>query len=531
MKRFHNAPLLGALLGILAGAGLARAEPPPFIAVDADNSAAMARDVNARQPDGSTALQWAVYREDLAEVQRLLHAGADLTLANSFGATPLALAADSGNVAIIRALLKAGANPNAANAEGQTALMAVARTGKVDAAKLLVRAGAQVNTTEHWGGQTALMWAAAQSQPQMIRFLVSRGANVNERSRVHDWARKVTAEGREKGMDRGGFTPLLYAAREGCEACITALLQGRADINLADPYGTTPLVLALMNLRFDAAKKLIEAGADIQAWDFYGQTPLYAAVDMNAVPRGGRPDVASTDAATGMDIIQMLIARGANVNAQLKLRLPLRSMPGDRNADFRVLNTGATPLMRAAVGADLPAMQVLLKAGALVDLPIADGTTPFFGTILPAAARARFKTEEQALAAMRLLKAAGADPAKAVGQSTRVLHLIHVLTPNNARVPGSTALMMATVQGWTSIMRELAAYGVDLDARDADGLTALDYAMGRERYGFLQVKPAPRPDLAALLRELGAKAENPDQAPWPPLSTPRITARVPEVLY
>jgi ankyrin repeat protein len=514
----------------LCTAGTALAETPPFLAEDADNSAAMARDVNARQPDGSTALQWAAYREDLAQVQQLLKAGADVRIANAFGATPLSLAADTGNAPIIAALLKAGADARAGNAEGQTALMAVARTGRVDAAQLLVRAGAEVNARERWGGQSALMWAASQRQPQMIHYLVKVGARVNERGIVHDWARKVTAEGREKGMDRGGFTPLLYAAREGCAACVTELLKGGADINLADPYGTTPLVLALMNLRFDTAKTLIEAGADVNLWDFYGQSPLYAAVDMNAVPHGGRPDVASTDSATAMDIIQMLIARGANVNAQLKLHLPQRAMPADRNADFRVLNTGATPLMRAAVGVDIPAMQVLLKAGALIDLPLADGTTPLFATILPATARARFKTQEQALAAMRVLKSAGADPAKAVGQSTRVLHLIHIHALDHARVPGTTALMMATVQGWTSVMRELASYGVDMDAMDSDGLTALDYAMGRERYGFLQVKPPARPELAALLRELGAKLEHPDQAPWPPLASPHITALVPEVL-
>ena len=154
------------------------------------------------------------------------------------------------------------------------------------------------------------MWAAAQRQPQMIRLLLKAGAKPNSRSLVHDWARKVTAEGREKGMDRGGLTPLLYAAREGCTACIGELIRGGADINLPDPSGTTPLVLALMNLRFDAAQTLIDLGADIQAWDFYGQTPLYAAVDMDTVPAGGRPDVASTDATTALDIIRVLIARG-----------------------------------------------------------------------------------------------------------------------------------------------------------------------------------------------------------------------------
>ena len=162
-------------------------------------------------------------------------------------------------------------------------------------------------------------------------------------------------------------------------------------------------------------------------------------------------------------------------------------------------------------------MQALLQAGALVDLPVADGITPFFATILPATGRARFKTEQQALEAMRVLKAAGADPARAVTAGPRVLHLIHVHTPDHARVPGTTPLMMAAVRGWKDVAKELVSYGMDVNAKDADGMTALDYAMGRERFGFLQVKPSPNPEMAAVLRELGATLETPDPPAWPPL--------------
>jgi hypothetical protein len=166
-----------------------------------------------------------------------------------------------------------------------------------------------------------------------------------------------------------------------------------------------------------------------------------------------------------------------------------------------------------------------------VDLPIVDGTTPLFGTVIAASTRARNKTEDQALAAMRLLKAAGADPRKATGQGYRVLHIIHLHTLDHARVPGTTALMMAVVRDWKRVVRQLAEWDVDLDAKDSDGLTALDYAMGRERYGYLQVKPPAVPGMAELLRELGATVENTNAPVWPPLSVPQITARVPEVLY
>ena len=46
-------------------------------------------DVNARKPDGSTPLQWAVYDDNVAEVQRLIKAGADVSLANDYGASPV----------------------------------------------------------------------------------------------------------------------------------------------------------------------------------------------------------------------------------------------------------------------------------------------------------------------------------------------------------------------------------------------------------------------------------------------------------
>lgn len=516
-------------LQLLAGTAAEATEPVAFVPPDLMRSVDTGAAVDARLADGSTALQWAVYRGDAREVQRLIHAGANVSLANRYGATAMSIAAEKGDADSIRLLLKAGANADSPNPEGQTALMAVARTGNVEAATLLVRAGAHVNARERWGNQSALMWAAARQQPQMVRFLVRHGADVNARGAVRDWPRKVTSEPREKDMDRGGFTALLYAAREGCAACAKELLAGRADLDLPDGHGTTPLMLAIMNLKFDTAKFLIEAGANIQLWDFYGETPLYAAVDMNVVPRGVRVDTPSTDNATSLDIIRLLLARGANVNAQLKLPLPSRTpaLAGGR-VDKRVHNIGATPLLRAAVGADLESMQLLIDHGALVELPLADGTTPLLAALLPSVTRAPEKTEQQALAAMRLLKSAGADPNNAVTRSNTALHLIHTHGANEARVRGSTALQMATVQGWKDVMKQLAAWGVDVDARDADGLTALDYAMGRERIGFLQQRPDPRKDTAELLHTLGATVENPDTPPWKPLSVPKITAAIPD---
>src|SRR5262249_15822914 len=253
-------------------------------------------------------------------------------------------AAINGNVAILDRLLKSGADAESPNADGQTALMVVARTTNVDAAKLLLSRGANVNAVEKWREQTALMWAAAESQPAMVKLLVAARADVNARSKVNNWERQVTAEARAIARPSGGLTPLLYAARQGCLECTKVLVEGGADVDLGDPDNVSPLLLATLNGRFDVAAYLISKGANVNKWDWWGQSPLYAAVDMNTLPHGGRPDRPSLDETTSLQLIQTLLEKGANPNLQLKLLPPFRSLGADRGVDS-MLTIGTTPLL------------------------------------------------------------------------------------------------------------------------------------------------------------------------------------------
>jgi uncharacterized protein len=448
-------------------------------------------DVNATEVDGTTALMWAAYYGDADVVAALLSAGADATPHNDYGVSALSEAAIAADTAVIRLLLEAGADPDSPTPEGQTALMAVARTGNVQAAELLIRAGADVNAREEWGGQSALMWAAAQSQPAMIALLIEHGAEVDARGAIRDWQRKVTAEPRPKDMNRGGFTPLLYAAREGCIACAHELLAGGADINLSDPERVSPLNLALINQNFDFAAYIIEAGADVDRWDFFGRSPLYNAVDMNTLPalgnrEGGRNDIPSADATTPLEIVAMLLAAGANPNLQLKLRPPYRNVPFDRGAD-PLLGTGATPLLRAAQAADIEAIRLLLAAEALVDLPNANGFTPLMAAagmgIGNRPSRGVFRTVDDGVIAVDMLVAAGAD--------------INA-TANNGRTAAHGPAMM----GWNPLIRALHRHGADFTVADNQGRTPLDLARGDFQAGFLESPPEPREATIALLEEL-----------------------------
>ena len=70
--------------------------------------------MNAAESDGTTALHWAVYQNDVELVERLIKAGANVNAMNEYGSAPLAEAAATGNTAIIEKLLKAGADPESA---------------------------------------------------------------------------------------------------------------------------------------------------------------------------------------------------------------------------------------------------------------------------------------------------------------------------------------------------------------------------------------------------------------------------------
>ncbi|HHX81996.1 MAG TPA: hypothetical protein GX696_03310 [Pseudomonadaceae bacterium] len=450
---------------------------------------AQAAAVNAPMSDGTTALHWAVYNNNLALVEQLIAAGADINVRNEYGASPMSEAGVIGSHAILKALLDAGADVESPTLEGQTVLMSVVRTPNVDAARLLLEHGANPNAFETWRGQTALMFAATQSQPEMVTLLLEAGADPDAVSTLEDWPRQVTNEPRPQSRPLGGFTALLFAAREGCAACAAALVKGGATLDKVDPNGITPLLMATLNARWDVAKVLIEAGADVNRWDTWGRAPLYSTVDYNTVPRGGRPDRPSLDETTPMELARLLLERGANPDMMLKIFPPYRSLGNDRGGDS-MLTVGTTPLIRAAKAGDVEMIALLLEFDARPDLWNQPGYTPLMASSgLGSSAldhRAKFRVEAQGIASARLLLEAGAD---IEARDTQ----------------GRTTLNGAVQWDWPDYVRFLLEQGADINAEDNRGYTVLDHALGRVSAGGRFAVEINEP-MADLLVSLGARA-------------------------
>jgi uncharacterized protein len=244
---------------------------------------------------------------------------------------------------------------------------------------------------------------------------------------------------------------------------------------------------------------LIKKGANPNQWDLWGRTPLYAAVDLNTIPRGGRPDRPSLDKTTSLQIVDMLLAAGANPNARLRLAPPFRNIGNDRGLDG-MLTTGATPLLRAAKALDVPAIQLLLANGADLNLANARGMTPTMAAAglgsVDADTRGIYTTEDvqqRSIDSLKLLLKAGGD-----------------INAKDAR--GLTALHEAARWGWNDVVQFLVENGADLDAKDARGMTPVDSALGKaggNSRGGQRIDV--HEDTAALLKKLMA-ARNPSES-------------------
>ena len=467
------------VLALAVPARAAGPEPALVAAVKTGDTAAVRTllnrkvDINATEVDGTSALHWAVRAGDLSTTELLIRAGARVDAANRYGVTPLSLAARTGRGDLVGLLLNSGANIKTAEAglpEGQTLVMLAAQTGSVDGLKRLVTAGSNGNARETRTGTTALVWAASSNRADAVRALAEAGADLNIQSKVTNYPHTqngVLLSGVEEGVSyvgqtvlpRGGWSAVMYAAREGATDATRALADAGANLNLLDPEGTSALIIAIINGHWDTASVLIENGADLNLADIKGMTPLYGAIDMHTLgDTFGRPYPAPPVIEGSIPIVKMLLARGANPNSRLKGPILKRVYDA---GDGR-LGEGATPLMRAARKCDVTVMKLLLDAGADPKLTQKSGNNVLMlaaGAVTSGGDESQHVSEEQALAAIKIGVAAGIDV-------------------NETNATGDTVMHTAatTGGGLRSVIQFLADSGARLDIKNKADRTPLEAA-------------------------------------------------------
>jgi ankyrin repeat protein len=303
-------------------------------------------DVNATAGDGTTALHWASYRDNVESADLLIRAGANVNAANDLGATPLWTASLNGSAAMVARLLQAGAHPNLALLLGETPLMSASRSGNPNVVTQLIDKGAAVNTRGA-RGQTALMWAVSQQHPDVVKVLLARGADIHARSDV--WKEMMAAPPHGKPeynrlIPHGGDTALMFAARVGDLASATLLLAAGATSNDADAWGVSATVLAAHSGFTEIVEFLLDKGADANA-----AGPGFTALHEAIMRRDEK-------------MVSALLAHGANPNTPLQTWTPERRSSEDFN--FAPALVGATPFWLAARFAEPGVMRLLVTHGA-----------------------------------------------------------------------------------------------------------------------------------------------------------------------
>ena len=424
------APWIAALIA-MSGAAAIGAERPPLVDAARNADSRMVRhlveqrvNVNATEGDGTSALHWASYRDDLESADLLIRAGAKVNAANDLGATPLWTASMNGSTAMVRRLLQAGADPNLALIAGETPLMVASRSGKPEVVEQLIAKGARVNVSAS-RGQTALMWAVAQKHPVVVHLLLDNGADVQARSTVWGQVMAVAPHGMldyNRTIPHGGDTALMFAARVGDLESAKLLVAAGAHVDDADAWGVSATALAAHAGFRDLVGFLLDKGADANS-DGAGFTALHAAIM--------RRDE---------QMVSVLLGHGADPNAPVRTWTPTRRSSKDWNFDPEL--AGATPFWLAARVTHPGIMRLLAKHGA------------------------------NPLVVHHVEYHAG-DPIEKRTQTTTALMAASGMGGGTPWVPINRPAREALTLEAVTVATEL---GVDLNAANDDGRTALDAA-------------------------------------------------------
>ncbi len=407
-------------------------------------------------------------------VELLLDRGADVDAVGPMGMTPLIHSADLGIRDAVELFAAHGAAINARVQSGQTALHYACRKDYRDIVECLIAKGADINAQD-LKGKTPLAVAEEEGHSEIADLLRARGAE------------STVPEGPEATQS------LHDAAKTGdIEAAKRLIAQGAA-LNAQDDLLKTPLHYATATGKLELVKLLVEAGANVNAMSWNEWYPLGVAIDHNHVSVAeylidheakidqgdGWTVLQEAPYNCGIEMVEMLIAKGADVNAGPYTplhgavqndRLDIIELLLEKGADINTTNSdqGLTPLRQAVQYHGPAAVRLLIDKGANVSIRDRNGCTPLYWAahrndkdIFELLVAAEGHTNKVHLAACK-------------GDLNRVRAWIDQGTDVNMKDEfGCTPLHWAVAADSPELVDLLIQRGADLNAKDASGFTPM----------------------------------------------------------
>ncbi|UJR14534.1 hypothetical protein I4U23_001530 [Adineta vaga] len=497
---------------------------------------------NHQNQSGISALMLAAEQGYFECVKLLVQAGADLELApsgqlaltmNLCGQTPLFCAAKEGRTEIVKYLLDRGANPRVQNHYGVSALWIPAQKGMLQVVELLLNAGADTHVAPFGNladelnitGWTPLYAAMKSRKFDVVKLLLKRGADPNAVTKLGSTPFLLASEicdldiieacveanadldfapsgSDADNLNITGQTALFMATLKDRVDVVKFLIDKRAQVNVQNRYGVSPLLLCAESGNFELVQALVEAGADVNITPqgdlaeenfLAGQTPLFGAAkkghveicqyliknnaDVNAVTMTGATPLYTATEEGHLEVVELLIRHGADVN---------RSPQGQVARDLHIENQ--TPLLIACMRNHEAIIRHLIESGANVNVTSERGSSPFLAICqhnnvelarLLIQHEARHDVEAKNLydgkinglivAAesgsfdiLRLLVDAGLD--------------VNYKIEGKGETAGRTPLFCACAKGFQDIVEYLIDRGADVNGTEKSGLSCLHIA-------------------------------------------------------
>ena len=492
-------------------------------------------------PNSCALLTRAAHDGNLAAVQGLLAAGANVNADDAFGRSALHEAAFWGHERILAHLLRAGADVEARDAAGRTPLDEVILSGDTESILLLIEAGTGLDLSDH-AFRPLMIDAAAAGNNDLLDKILASNHDVNWR-------------------DADGRTALAAAAASGRIATLKHLIAVGADVQLTDKAGRTPLMLAAARGQAGVLRELLKAGADVNHLDHAGASALTLAaangqatgvaglllvtearypalrvtpVDIHhSVPDSGRNALHLAAAAGHADVVAMLLLGDADSDAQDAEGLTPRQLAMAAGHDqvvtyLNMAETETSPgepssrqnidlgpdMLASSLRGDLAKVERLLSDGAPLQVFDSEGLTP-----LMLAARGAHRDVVLRL----LLAGAHPDTRDNMGWDepalfftirdghddiTAMLLLADALPAAARTIPRMSALMWAADFGREDVVHLLLAL------RGSRRLNV----NGREYSGWTPLFPAVANEHVNVVRTLLAAGANPNLRPFFPNS-------------